>query len=113
MASRILAFLALPVLALAGVSLSHAVFAGERHVVSQKGKHFSATEVHVKVGDVIEFKNDDDVSHNVFSVSKIQPFNTKVQVPGTQADITFNSEGTVEVRCAIHPAMKLVVRVEK
>ena len=70
-------------------------------------------ELHVKVGDVVEFKNDDDVSHNVFSVSKIQPFNTKMQTPGAEAAITFTNEGTIEVRCAIHPGMKLLVQVAK
>ena len=40
---------------------------------------------------------------NVFSVSKVQPFNTKMQTPGSEAAVTFASEGTVEVRCAIHP----------
>jgi plastocyanin len=108
-----LALPALPAVIFAGLSLSSTVFAGEKHVVTQKGKSFSVTELKVKVGDTVEFKNDDDVSHNVFSVSKSQPFNTKMQTPGTDAAVTFTSEGTVEVRCAIHPGMKLKVQVEK
>src|SRR5262249_18813033 len=93
MSSRILSKLAvafLPVAIFAGLSLSRAA-AGEKHVVTQKGKAFSATELHVKVGDTVEFKNDDDVSHNVFSVSKVQPFNTKMQTPGAEASVTFAS----------------------
>jgi plastocyanin len=100
------------VVILAGPSLSR-VSAGEKHLVSQRGKSFSVTELKVKVGDTVEFKNDDDVSHNVFSVSKIQPFNTKIQTPGSESAVTFTSEGTVEVRCAIHPGMKLTVQVAK
>jgi len=107
-----LALLLLPVLIVAGVSLSR-VSAGEKHVVTQKGKSFSVTELKVKVGDTVEFKNDDDVSHNVFSVSKSQPFNTKMQTPGAESAVTFTSEGTIEVRCAIHPGMKLTVQVAK
>ena len=115
MSSRFLSKLALlivPVLFIGGVSLSR-VSAGEKHVITQKGKSFSVAELTVKVGDTIEFKNDDDVSHNVFSVSKSQPFNTKMQTPGSEAAVTFTNEGTVEVRCAIHPGMKLQIQVAK
>jgi plastocyanin len=113
MSARALTFLALSVLTLSALSVSRVVSAGEKHVVTQKGKSFSVTELRVKVGDVVEFKNDDDVSHNVFSVSKIQPFNTKMQTPGSQAAVTFTNEGTIEVRCAIHPGMKLQIQVAK
>jgi plastocyanin len=115
MSSRILSKLGLsvlPIAIVAGLFLSR-VSAGEKHVVTQKGKSFSVTELKVKVGDTVEFKNDDDVSHNVFSVSKIQPFNTKMQTPGAETAVTFTTEGTVEVRCAIHPGMKLTVQVAK
>ena len=115
MSSRILSKLGLlvaPILIVGGLSLSR-VSAGEKHVVTQKGKSFSVTELKVKVGDTVEFKNDDDVSHNVFSVSKSQPFNTKMQTPGADAAVTFTTEGTVEVRCAIHPGMKLTVQISK
>jgi plastocyanin len=115
MSSRILSTLGLlvvPVLLVSGLSLSR-VSAGEKHVVTQKGKSFSVAELKVKIGDTVEFKNDDEVSHNVFSVSKSQPFNTKIQPPGTEAAVTFTTEGTVEVRCAIHPGMKLTVQVAK
>jgi len=115
MSARALTILALSVLTLSAMSMSvsRVVAAGEKHVVSQKGKSFSVTELHVKVGDVVEFKNDDDVSHNVFSVSKIQPFNTKMQTPGSEAAVIFTNEGTVEVRCAIHPGMRLKIQVAK
>jgi len=92
---------------------SAGAWAATSHTISQKDKTFSAAEMVVKVGDSVEFKNDDDVSHNVFSVSKEQPFNTKVQKPGTSAAVTFATEGTIEVRCAIHPGMKLLIKVVK
>lgn len=88
-----------------------AIAAGKQ-TVQQKNKSFSTGEVTVKVGDVIEFKNDDDVAHNVFSTSETQAFNTKIQTPGTSAEVTFVKAGTVQVRCAIHPQMKLIVHVE-
>lgn len=87
--------------------------AAGKQTVQQKNKTFSSTELTLKVGDVLEFKNDDDVAHNVFSTSETQAFNTKIQPPGASAEVTFVKEGTVQVRCAIHPQMKLTVHVEK
>ena len=87
--------------------------AAGKQTVQQKNKAFSTTELTVKVGDVLEFKNDDDVAHNVFSTSPTQAFNTKIQPPGASAEVTFVTEGIVQVRCAIHPQMKLTVHVEK
>ena len=83
------------------------------HVVVQKNKSFSVAEITIKPGDTIVFKNDDDVVHNVFSVTKGVEFNTNIQSPGQTATFTFPNEGKVEVRCVMHPTMKLVVNVKK
>lgn len=81
--------------------------------VSQKGKSFEPAMLKAKVGDTLNFKNDDDVTHNAFSTSKGNEFNSKVQLPGSASSITFKEAGTVEVRCAFHPKMKLTVVVSK
>jgi plastocyanin len=81
------------------------------HAVSQKGKVFSKTTLTVKPGDEIVFTNDDEVVHNVFSSSAGFAFNLKGQAPGTSSKISFDKEGTAEVRCAFHPTMKLSITV--
>ena len=81
-------------------------------VVSQKNKTFSRSEIRLQVGDSLTFANNDDVSHNVFSSSAGLQFNLKRQQPGTSLSVAFQTRGTAEVRCAFHPAMKLVVVVE-
>jgi plastocyanin len=83
------------------------------HVVLQKNKLFSVAEITVKPGDTIVFKNDDEVAHNVFSTAKDFPFNLKMQSPGTSAAISFEREGKFEIRCVMHPGMKLMVEVKK
>ena len=83
------------------------------HVVVQKDKAFSPVQLTIKSGDTITFKNDDPVNHNVFSETKGLEFSLKSQKPGESDTVTLNGVGTVEVRCAFHPAMKLVVTVEK
>jgi plastocyanin len=86
---------------------------GPQHKIEQKDKNFDKEEVTIKPGEKVVFHNDDSVTHNVFSNSKINPFNIKVQTPGSSSTVQFNDEGTTEVRCAIHPRMKLVVTVKK
>jgi plastocyanin len=66
----------------------------------------------VKVGERVVFTNDDAFAHNVFSSSAGFIFNLKVQAPGAAMPISFDKPGTVDVRCAFHPTMKLSVTVK-
>jgi plastocyanin len=84
--------------------------AGE-HAVSQRGKQFRPGELRVRAGDTVVFRNDDEVTHNVFSKTPGSQFNVKLQAPGTASPVVFEQPGVVDVRCAIHPAMKLRVVV--
>src|ERR1043165_7938967 len=92
------------ILTLAGV-VAFASDEAPKHVIEQKDKSFSETEITVKPGQVLVFKNSDEVTHNVFSTSKANAFNIKVQQPGGSSEVTFAEEGTTDVRCAIHPKM--------
>lgn len=82
------------------------------HKIEQKDKEFSKTEITVRPGDKIVFHNADSVTHNVFSNSKTNAFNIKIQQPGSASTVEFKNAGVTEVRCAIHPKMKLVVTVK-
>ena len=82
-------------------------------VISQKDKAFQPAEVTIRPGDTLVFKNDDPVNHNVFSQTKGLDFVIKSQKPGESGSVTLTGEGTTEVRCAFHPAMKLQVTVRK
>jgi plastocyanin len=81
--------------------------------VGQKDKAFSVSALTVKSGDSIVFENDDQITHNVYSAAKGSEFNLRAQAPGAKASVTFTSLGAVEVRCAFHPKMKLVVTVKR
>ncbi len=82
------------------------------HLVTQKGKRFSPSELVVQAGDTVAFRNDDRVVHNVFTASVGFEFNLKRQLPGAGTGVAFAQAGTVEVRCAIHPTMKLKITVK-
>jgi plastocyanin len=82
-------------------------------VVTQKDKTFQPAAVTIHPGDTLVFKNEDPVNHNVFSQTKGLDFVIKSQKPGESGNVTLTGEGTTEVRCAFHPAMKLNVTVKK
>jgi plastocyanin len=94
------------------VLFSAAAWAAE-HVVGQKNRAFSTSSLKVKVGDTVSFRNDDPFFHNIFSLSDTQSFDLGSYPQGQSKKVTFNKEGRVDVECAIHPEMKMVVEVSK
>jgi plastocyanin len=101
----------LPALVAAAAAVSTYALAASSTVV-QSDKKFSIAEMTISKGDVIVFKNDDPFTHNVYSQSPGIAFELKVQKPGESSDIKFDREGTGEVRCAIHPQMKMKLTVK-
>jgi plastocyanin len=95
------------------LAASAVLAASSEHVVSQKNKAFSTKLLKVKVGDAVNFRNDDPFFHNIFSLSDTQSFDLGSYPQGQSRKTTFTKEGRVEVECAIHPDMKMVVQVEK
>jgi len=87
-----------------------AALAADR-TITQKGKMFSLTDVTVKKGETLVFLNDDNVAHNIYSTSPNNEFNLGSQLPGTSVPVTFDKTGDVNVLCAIHPLMKMKVKV--
>lgn len=81
-------------------------------VVSQKDKKFSIDSLTVNVGDTVDFKNEDSFFHNVFSLSDAQMFDLGSYPQGESKSVTFGQAGIVEVECAIHPSMQMVVTVK-
>lgn len=79
--------------------------------ITQKDKKFSESKVEIAAGDTIRFVNDDDTTHNVHSSGDGQAFDLGAQSPGAESSHTFSGPGTVKVRCAIHPKMKMTVTV--
>lgn len=83
------------------------------HVVNQKAKQFSVAALNAKVGDNVTFKNDDDVSHNIFSLSDAQTFDLGTYGNGQTRALKLEAPGVVEVECAVHPNMKMQITVSK
>ena len=89
----------------------------QNYVVEQKNKTFiykgaKAGTLKIKVGSIVEFKNDDPYFHNVFSLSDTKLFDLGSYPQGQSRSVTFEKRGTVEVECAIHPLMKMTIEVQ-
>ena len=80
--------------------------------VAQKNREFSVAELEIRVGDRVTFVNSDSVTHNVYSETKGAEFEIELQPPGRSDTVRFSNPGPVEVRCAIHPTMRLRVNVK-
>lgn len=88
-----------------------ALAAGTQHHVAQKGKAFSQETVQLTAGDTLIIENQDSVVHHLFSMTPGYTLD-EAQAPNTKTELGFEEAGEVEIRCAIHPEMKLKVQVE-
>jgi plastocyanin len=105
--------IALPAAFAAIAALAAASAAATQIEISQKDRKFSTAAVTAKVGDTLVFKNQDPFFHNIFSLSDVQSFDLGSFPQGEARKVELKKEGTVEVECAIHPDMKLTVKVGK
>lgn len=86
---------------------------GPRVVLSQLGYQFSRSLIVVPLGSTVEFPNEDNDYHNVFSLSRPKKFDAgrykKNENPAPV--VTFDKVGLVRLRCEIHDHMNAVVLV--
>lgn len=85
-----------------------AAIAQNTHTVVQKGRRFHVPEIAIRRGESLTFTNNDEFIHQMY-VDGL--FNSDERLPGQNLTEDFPRTGTFEVRCHIHPKMKLTVRV--
>jgi len=71
----------------------------------QKDKRFVPHVLAVPLGSSIDFRNEDEIFHTVFSLSPAAKFDTGLRKGGTQAAVKFDKPGVVELLCNIHATM--------
>ena len=86
--------------------------ADEAHTVVQKGRAFRPAEVSINRGESLTFTNNDEFIHQIYVESRGFAFDSDERNPGQDITETFTTPETFEVRCHIHPKMKLVVHVK-
>jgi plastocyanin len=71
----------------------------------QSGERFLPHVLAVRTGTTVQFPNDDPISHNVFSLSRVRSFDLGRYPKGSTRPVTFASAGVVPVFCHIHADM--------
>jgi plastocyanin len=74
-------------------------------VITQREKTFLPHVLAVPLGTTVQFRNDDRIYHNVFSIAKPNDFDAGIRATGATYTRTFNSPGAVEILCNIHSTM--------
>ncbi len=87
------------------------------HVVEQKDKAFVSggamvESLTISAGDSINFLNEDSFFHNIFSLSDLKTFDLGSYPQGESRSVVFDTPGTIEIECAIHPEMYMEVTVQ-
>jgi plastocyanin len=78
---------------------------GVERTVLQRGKQFIPRVLAVPVGSTVHFRNDDEVFHNVFSLTRPNDFDLGLYRSGEARDKTFRTPGPVNLLCNIHASM--------
>jgi len=76
--------------------------------VVQKSRVFRPAEITINRGEIVTFTNDDSYIHQVYVEGL---FDSAEKAPGENLNETFPATGTFQVRCHIHPTMKMTVKV--
>lgn len=84
-----------------------------KFVMDQQNLTFIPHILPVLVGTTVHFPNNDEVSHNVFSLSRTKKFNLGSYAVGESKTVVFDKPGIVELRCDVHAEMAAYIMVMK
>lgn len=88
--------------------------AAETRVVTMKDRQFAPDELKLKVGDTVEWFNNDQDVHQVISGKDLQdpslgkPLDSGTMLPGQRYTITFSKPGTYPYMCVIHWSLQSI-----
>ena len=80
-------------------------------VMTQRDEQFIPHVLPIVEGTTVEFPNEDEVFHNVFSLSGTRTFDLPKYPAGSSRSVTFPKAGQVNVFCHIHADMSAVILV--
>jgi plastocyanin len=99
-------------IAIVGGLIAGSAWAAGPYSISQKNREFQPGQISITRGEALRFINDDgELLHHAYLTSPTFQFDSGDQKPGSSYTIAFPVTGSFTVRCAIHPKMKLVVKV--
>ena len=96
----------------AAIAMTAGIVDAAEYTISQKGKQFSVTTLSAQVGDTVVFDNDDIFAHNIYSDTPGIEFDFRKQMPGEKDVLVLDKAVVFDVKCAIHPRMKMTITVK-
>lgn len=79
--------------------------------MDQKNETFVPYVLAITEGSTVDFPNDDDIYHNVFSLSSTKKFDLGRYAAGHSKSVRFDRPGVVRVFCEIHSHMTAFILV--
>lgn len=73
--------------------------------ISHAGKRYSPRVLAIQKKTLVDFFNDDDIYHNVFSLSQAKVFDLGIYPTGASRTVEFDQPGLIKIYCNIHPDM--------
>jgi plastocyanin len=80
-------------------------------VLNQQNTSFMPRVLPVLAGSTVDFPNNDNIFHNVFSFSDAKNFDLGLYPKGQSKSLTFDKPGVVRLYCSIHSEMSAVILV--
>lgn len=80
--------------------------AGRVRAILQKDKRFVPRVLAVPLGSTVEFRNEDAILHNVFSLTRPNDFDLGLYPAGITREQVFSTAGAVHLLCNIHTSMQ-------
>ncbi|HXU60106.1 MAG TPA: hypothetical protein VN962_00295 [Polyangia bacterium] len=81
----------------------------QNQIITQREKTFLPHVLAIPVGTSVQFRNDDRIYHNVFSIAKPNDFDAGIRATGATYVKTFSHPGVVQLLCNIHATMNAYV----
>jgi plastocyanin len=85
--------------------------ASGRARMTQRNETFLPHVLAVRAGTTVDFPNDDETYHNVFSLSRTRRFDLGRYAAGQSKEVRFDQPGIVRVFCDIHSHMSAFILV--
>lgn len=82
-----------------------------KRVVVQKDGLFDPHVMPIQVGTTVEWPNEDDIFHNVFSISEPKPFDLGLYKHPDVKRVNFDQAGRVDIFCSIHKSMHCIILI--
>lgn len=109
---RVAAVVLVLAIALAAAGLPWAALASAATEIVQRNRTFAVAEAEVEAGTTVRFTNEDDFPHQIHVTGPDMNLDSPLQGSGQVVEVAFPAPGTFDVRCGIHPRMRMSVRVK-